>query len=41
MSWNGGSCKQVKEEPADPEADEICHPTKFGNWEFADMEAFF
>lgn len=40
MSWNGVNCKQVKEEPADPETHEICHVTKFGNWEFESLEAF-
>lgn len=34
------NCKQVKEEPADPETHEICHVTKFGNWEFEGLEAF-
>lgn len=40
MSWNDVNCKQVKEEPADPETHEICHVTKFGNWEFEGLEAF-
>lgn len=40
MSWNDGNCKQLKEEPADPETHEICHVTKFGNWEFEGLEAF-
>ncbi|XP_029928867.1 zinc finger protein 708-like [Myripristis murdjan] len=32
--------KKIKEEPADPELHEICHVTKFGNWEFEGLEAF-
>lgn len=40
MSWNDINCKQVKEELADPETHEICHVTKFGNWDFEGLEAF-
>lgn len=39
-SWNDVNSKQVKEEPTDPETNEMCHVTKFGNWEFEDLEAF-
>lgn len=38
MSWTD-NCKQVKKEPANPETHEICHVTKFGNWEFEGLEA--
>ena len=40
MSCNDLNCKQVEEEPADPETREICHVTKFGNWEFEGLKAF-
>ena len=40
MSQTDFNCKQVKEQPADPETHEICHVTKFGNWEFEGLEAF-
>lgn len=39
-SWNDVNSKQVKEEPADPETNEMCHVTKFGNWEFEGLKAF-
>lgn len=35
MGLNNGDCKYVKGgEPAEPATYEICHVTKFGNWEF-------
>ncbi|KAJ4931485.1 hypothetical protein JOQ06_025780, partial [Pogonophryne albipinna] len=40
MSCTDFYCKQVEEEPADPETREICRVTKFGNWEFEGLEAF-